>query len=342
MAAAATVVSRSFAATTSVVGGRVMPLNVTPQKVKKLQSDFHVRADDVFVVSYPKSGTTWVQQIVRLVQCGGTLPDSDTKISDAIPWIEGAEMPAFGCNMSLREIDEMPSPRTFKSHLPYDIAPGGAPHTSPARYIYVARNPKDTVVSFYAFVDRMSKSAIGFDPFSWDFFLKSFTRGKLWFGDWYDHVLRWWSWRNEPNVLFLKYEDIKKDLPGTVRKVADFLGQELEPEVVMNITRQCSFQGMKSNPTTNYGWAVQNLAGEMEARYPLLRVRQLCRSHHRDSSAASKDQIMMRKGVVGDWKNYFTAKQSTEFDKVYRVRMEGSGLDFEFEPLSEPRTLLSV
>ncbi len=321
---------------TSIVGGRVMPLNVTPQKFKKLQTEFHVRSDDVFIVSYPKSGTTWVQQIVRLVQGGGSLPDTDTKITDAIPWLEGTEMPGFGCDMTLREIDETPSPRTFKSHLPCDIVPGGSPHTSPARYIYVARNPKDTAVSFYAFVDRISKATVGFTPFSWDLFLKLFLSGKLWFGDWYDHVLGWWVCRDEPNVLFLKYEDMKKDLPGAVRMVAEFLGHDLEPDVIARITRQCTFKDMQTNPTTNYAWAVRNLTDNLETKYPLLRVKQLWTSRRHHSAESTEGQFMMRKGVVGDWKNQFSPKQSAEFDKVYAVRMQASELDFEFDLVGLP------
>jgi len=49
----------------------------------------------------------------------------------------------------MKVINEMPSPRIFKSHNPYHMMAGGVPHTSPAKYIYIARNPKDTAVSFY-------------------------------------------------------------------------------------------------------------------------------------------------------------------------------------------------
>ena len=93
--------------------------------------DFRLRPDDLFVVTYPKSGTTWMQQIVRLIANDGE--DDGTIVTEAIPWLEkdyGKVLP------SGVKVDEMPSPRRFKSHTPYHMMPGGMPHTSPAKYIY--------------------------------------------------------------------------------------------------------------------------------------------------------------------------------------------------------------
>ena len=87
-------------------------------------------------------------------------------------------------------LQALPSPRFFKSHTSYDMMPGGEPAKSPSKYIYVARNPKDTAVSMYHHV-RNFKS-FDFDG-PWDGFYEEFMNGRVESGLWFDHVLQWWK-----------------------------------------------------------------------------------------------------------------------------------------------------
>ncbi len=123
-------------------------------------------------------------------------------------------------------------------------------------------------------------------------------------GDWFDHVLEWWKHKDDPNVLFLKFEDMKKDPPLLVRAIAKFIGIDLKPEVISTIAEQSSFAKMKSNNAANYTW-------HSSLRNP-------------------SERPFMRKGIVGDWRNHFTAEQNAEFDAVYSERMKDSGLEFDF------------
>ena len=107
------------------------------------------------------------------------------------------------------------------------------------------------------------------------------------------------------NILFLKFEDMKNDLHQAIETISSFLGYKLEPQVVNSIAEQCTFQSMKENPSTNYS----SLA------------------HRRKENS----EPFLRKGIVGDWKSYFTEDQNRRFDEEYAKRMSGSGLDFEFE-----------
>ena len=69
---------------------------------------------------------------------------------------------------------------------------------------------------------------------TWDEFYQLYKSGKVYFGSWFDHVLEWWKHRDAENILFLKYEDMKKDHRGAVKKMAEFMGYNLEEEVIDN------------------------------------------------------------------------------------------------------------
>ena len=84
--------------------------------------------------------------------------------------------------------------------------PCGPPKDTPGKYIYVTRNPKDTAVSLYHFF-LLFKAAEGIN---WPTFASMFLSGHVTYGSYLDHVLGWWEHRDDDNVLFLKYEDMKK------------------------------------------------------------------------------------------------------------------------------------
>ena len=245
-----------------------------------------------------KSGTTWTQQIVRFILSQGN-GSSSAKVIEAIPWLESfSNYPS--CGSSRVDVDSMSSPRAFMSHLPYNKMPCGLPSTRPGRYIYVARNPKDVVVSFFHYERGFPSSPL----YHWDEFFEKFIKGELVYGNYFDHVLSWWAHKDDDNVLFLKYEDMKKDLPSAVAKIAKFVGQDISQDLVDEIAHKTTFANMKRDSSANYEWM----------------------NKHRRSTGTD----FMRKGVIGDWKNHFTPKQAARLDAVYDERMKGTGITFEF------------
>ena len=119
------------------VDGLLVPVIMRQETLDKLKN-LQLYPDDVWVVSYPKSGTTWMAQIVRLIRNNGV--QDDVKIDEAVPYLEGLSIfPEIN-------VDSLPRPRAFKSHMPYDFCPCGPPNTTPCKYIYVMRNPKDVAV----------------------------------------------------------------------------------------------------------------------------------------------------------------------------------------------------
>lgn len=82
------------------------------------------------------------------------------------------------------------------------MVPGGPPAHSNAKYIYVARNPKDVAVSFYYHLLRMKS----IENIEWDEFFELFIAGKTMFGPWFDHVLDWWRNKGQTITYIMKKE----------------------------------------------------------------------------------------------------------------------------------------
>lgn len=246
--------------------------------------------DDVWIASYPKSGTTWLQQIVRLIRNNGE--ESDTKLDFAIPWLEGAPkfLPEFNLN-------ELPRPRAFHSHFPYSLLPCGAPHTTPCKYIYVVRNPKDVAVSLY-FYTRLTVPC--FRDLSWEAFWKQYLEEGFEYGNYFDHLESWLPHTTDENVLFLRYEDMKKDLQEAVTRIASFIGVALPSDTIAKITRLTTFKNMKQDQAANKGW-------------------------REDFQVENGGSLFMRKGCVGDWKNFLTPEQSAQMDSICAQKMKDPG-----------------
>ena len=268
----------------------VFPPFVTQKEMDLIEEKFVVRDDDVFVTAYPKSGTTWMEQIVHLTLNNGV--QGDKVLSEAVPWVEGINR-YQGVEKLL---NQQAKPRRFHSHLPYHLMPGVKLNL--AKYIYVARNPKDNAISFYFH----SCSKLGYDG-TWDEFFDLYIQGKVGYGSFFDHVLDWWqASQKSNNILFVKYEDMKQDLRQAVKTVADFLGVKLDEELWEAIAAQSSFESMAANPKANLGWVYQR------PEFP---------KH-------------MRKGIIGDWRNYFTTEQNQIFDEIYLKSMKDTDLQFDF------------
>ncbi|KAL1472159.1 hypothetical protein MTO96_039497, partial [Rhipicephalus appendiculatus] len=93
-----------------------------------------------------------------------------------------------------------------------------------AKYVYVARNPYDCAVSYYHFLKGLTPKTV--TDVSFESFLKLFLSGKVIYGDYFDHLLPWYERRNDANVLFITYEQLKADTKAQVLKIADFLGED--------------------------------------------------------------------------------------------------------------------
>ncbi len=198
------------------------------------------RPEDVFVVTQMKCGTTWMQHVVYEVlhRGRGDIVSTGKAMYALSPWLEGRK--SVPMEQSLPLGAERPL-RIIKTHFPASLCP----YNLVAKYIYVARHP---VSCFASCIDFIDTNVGGMAP-ELPAFVTWFTSPDLmWWGTWTDHVKGWWVRRNEPNVLFVYFEDMKKDLSSVVKRVVEFLGvRELTPDELSAVVHKCSFAYMQEH-----------------------------------------------------------------------------------------------
>lgn len=259
----------------------------SPESISLAENSPDVRDDDIFIVTYPKSGTSWMIEIVSLI-----LKDGDPSWVRSVPIWERA--PWCETIVSAFSIPDQPSPRLRSSHLPRQLFTK-AFFNSKAKVIYLGRNPRDVVVSLYHYSKIAGQLK---DPGKPDQFLQDFLKGEVQFGSWFDHIKGWIRMQGQENFLFITYEEMQQDLERSVRRVCEFLGRQLDEEALGSVLAHSAFGAMKANTMSNYTLLPASLLDHSQGAF-------------------------LRKGVCGDWKNHFTVAQSEAFDRVYRRQMQG-------------------
>nr|CAH7741709.1 unnamed protein product [Callosobruchus chinensis] len=138
-------------------------------------------------------------------------------------------------------------PAVVKSHMPWVLLPKQIQESKRRpKIIYVVRNPKAVVVSWCAYM----KQSFGSDYTLADA-VSAFIEGKATYHPYWKHVLQFWKHRHEPNIFILRYEEMVKDTPGMIRKVANFLRKQLTEEQVAQLAQHLSFESVKNNIAIN-------------------------------------------------------------------------------------------
>uniref|UniRef100_A0A4W2ECF7 Sulfotransferase n=1 Tax=Bos indicus x Bos taurus TaxID=30522 RepID=A0A4W2ECF7_BOBOX len=241
--------------------------------------------------------TTWIQEIVDLIEHSGDVDKCQrAAIQHRHPFLEWARPPQPS---GVEKARAMPRPRVLRTHFPAQLLPPSF-WESNCKFLYVARNAKDCLVSYYHF-QRMNRTLP--DPGTWDQYFETFISGKVAWGSWFEHVRGWWELRDNVQMLFLFYEDIKRDPKQEIQKVMKFMEKNLDGAVLDTIVQETTFEKMKANPMTNRSTAPKTILDQSISPF-------------------------MRKGIVGDWKNHFTVAQNERFDEIYRQKMKGTSINF--------------
>ncbi|KAL7987824.1 hypothetical protein Chor_006743 [Crotalus horridus] len=133
---------------------------------------------------------------------------------------------------------------------------------------------------------------------------------------WPDHIEGWCTHKVNFNILFLSYEEMKKDLRSSVLKICSFLEKELSEKEVDDVVDKATFDHMKMDSRANYTFIPS------------------------DQIDFSKGDFL-RKGIVGDWKKTMTVAQSKKFDRVFKERMEKLPFEFCWAIQEDPKPISS-
>ena len=256
---------------------------------------------DIFVATYPKCGTTWMQYIVFLMLNAGSPLPAGRRLDEVSPHLEetGAEA-----------VDALPEPRLIKTHLPFSMTP----YRPETKYVCVARNPFDCAVSFYHHT-RGFVHHYDFADGSFDDFFECFISGEVDFGDFFDHLLSWHEHRDDDNVLFVTYERMQADADRVIVEVGEFLGGRAE-DVARDVRLRARVREESS-------------------------FRSMSREQQRWSSTRPPGMPdFVRRGVVGDWRNHFSRAQSRRLaDEFARRTGKAGAYNLWPEVLAEARAL---
>ncbi|XP_077788238.1 sulfotransferase 2B1-like [Podarcis muralis] len=271
------------------------PLIHSVETLSYVENEFQLLDDDTVVVTYPKSGTHWMAEILSLIQSHGD-PSWVQKVPlwERAPWIEMDD--------HLQIALKNPSPRILNTHLPFQLFPKSFLH-SKAKIVCTLRNPRDVMVSAYYFRKGYKDCN---DLETVEEFMESFLSGEVAYGSWFDHVKGWVEIKERANIFFITYEELQQDLRGSVQKICHFLGKELNSQQIESVMENASFQKMKDNKMSNFSLIPESIFDHTKAKF-------------------------MRKGISGDWKNFLTVAQSERFDDDYRENMRGVNMTFPWD-----------
>jgi len=258
-------------------------------------SRYAPRQGDVVVSAYFKAGTNWIMHVCHQICHLGEAEFEH--IQDVIPWPDAAE-PRFWVNVHDNTVRQTPTGlRVIKSHLPASQIP----INESAKYIAVTRDPKDCAASAYHFFRSLVFGAAMPPPDVW---LAHFRSEQPNFGRWDVYTDEWYRLRQNRNVLFLCFEDVKHDSTSAIVQIAQFLGVSLTNEQLERVAHLTSIKAMKA---INHKF------------YPA-----------RQSRFTDPNGKIIRKGRVGDASHLFTPTDLETFDTHWKNALAALSSEFPY------------
>lgn len=232
-----------------------------PRKTRELHNhhmdstiwnEIALRDDDIIVGTYAKAGTTWTQQIVAQLIFQG---DPTLQTESLTPWLDIRIMPK---EVKFDILNNQTHRRFIKTHLPLDALV----FKPECKYLYVTRNFPDIVWSLHNhlynavddFYDMFNNTPGRIGPPierpSADikaFWYRMLREDGYPMWSFWENIRTWWQYRDLPNMYLFHYNDLKRDLPGEMRKIAGFLDIPIDEERWPQIVEYCTFDWMRAN-----------------------------------------------------------------------------------------------
>lgn len=217
--------------------------------------------DDIFIVGYPKSGNTWFQNLVSGIVFGANpLYAPDTLIQELVPDVHYKHF-----------YKRFWTPMFFKSHL--------LPQQDYRRVIYLLRDGRDAMVSYYHFLGAVG----GRKPD----FAEMVRTGEGIYCKWHEHVEAWSSNPFGAEIITIRYEDLRRDPLPDLRRICEFAKIDRTDLWLRQVAENAIFERMQE----------KEKAGQI----------------HWDNQAWPKDRLFMRRGTVGSYEDEMPAEVQNIF-----------------------------
>jgi aryl sulfotransferase len=215
-------------------------------------NDFPFRDDDIFISTYAKSGTTWIQQILAQLLFNGA---TDINVADMSPWFDFRLPPR---EVKLEALEAQTHRRFIKTHLPVDALV----YSPKAKYLYIARDGRDVLWSYYNhhskhndlfYREINSAGSPGIEPAQppqlevHEYFRHWLANDGYPLWRYWHNIRTWWEIRHLPNLMLLHFSALKADMPGEIRRIAAFLDIPIDESKWDAILEHCSFEYMRAN-----------------------------------------------------------------------------------------------
>ncbi|KAL9913361.1 luciferin sulfotransferase [Glossina fuscipes] len=242
-----------------------------------LVHNMFVKNDDVWLVTLPKCGTTWMQELLWLVINNFDFNAAKSEhLEIRTPFLEFEYIVNEDLKTALRPVEMLTSPRLIKSHLPLPLLPAQLWSKLP-KLIYVYRDPKDALISQYYFGRSMG--------FNMDKTLEQFLTEKIESRETecdFDHVTEFYFLRSQPWLYYTSFERMKINLRQIIEDICQFLDRSISEEQMHQMLKHLSFEEMKANTKTNHIWEIEQVRAKHRLPY--------------------EDHSFVRKGKVGGFK----------------------------------------
>ncbi|KAI3462852.1 hypothetical protein Pfo_019515 [Paulownia fortunei] len=262
------------------------------EATQEVLENFKPLPTDVILASFPKTGTTWLKALLHSIIHRSPKDENPliyTHPHELIPSLETdlyvPERAEGGSkNQDFFTVKDPKEVRILATHIPYQIL-GDVLNSCECKVVYVTRNPKDTLISFWHFLQK--SQSVELDPWELEAAVDHFCKGTIPFGSYYDHVLgyREESLKRPQKVFFVTYEELKENPKNH--------------EEVEEIVKICSFETLSNQEV--------NKSSELPNGFPL------------------PYNSFFRRGEVGDHVNYLDDKMIQKIDAITREKFQGTG-----------------
>ena len=257
---------------------------------------FTARPTDVIVVTSPKSGTAWVTHICHQLRTKGAEPDFEEQVPQVVTILEFS-IPF--CHTDPNAVTQPAEPRLFFTHLSYDLVPKGG------KYIFCFRDQKDTLYSFYLFLDTTFslKGRVSLPNFLTFFNKAQYTANNM------RSLLVWWEHRHDDNVLLTFFDDLKEDHAGCVRRIAKFMGFDCDEETIARVVATTTHAEMvKHHSKFDTHSVVFEFAKGMGDEPPTTLIGRVRRNGGRSGEGSENLPLEVQQQIDEEWRTIVTSK----------------------------------